>query len=137
MRRSGGPVRRAIGGRRSSRRVRARGGGVRSARAGVVGRCPCCSGRGVAPEQSLAALEPALAAEWDRQRNGELEPSQLLAGSGRKVWWRGCANRHPPWLASPRDRLRGHGCPYCAGEIVISARSLAATCPELASDWHS
>ena len=36
----------------------------------------------------LATKRPDLAAEWHPAKNGDLEPSAILAGSHRKFWWR-------------------------------------------------
>lgn len=47
--------------------------------------CPCCSGR--VPKSGvndLATLHPELLKEWDYQKNTNLDPSQLLPGSGKK-----------------------------------------------------
>ncbi|MCG6533192.1 MAG: zinc-ribbon domain-containing protein [Syntrophales bacterium LBB04] len=74
--------------------------------------CPYCAGRLVAPERSLQAVNPDLAREWDPSANGSLTPSDVTAGSNRKVWWC-CAEGHV-WVASVTSRHRGAGCPYCA-----------------------
>ena len=50
--------------------------------------CPVCAGRIVLPEEnSLAAKYPALAAEWDTERNAPLLPTQVAPGTQRKAWW--------------------------------------------------
>ena len=36
---------------------------------------------------------PALAAEWDYEKNGDLRPEDFTGGSNRKVWWR-CEKGH-------------------------------------------
>ena len=51
--------------------------------------CPCCSGR--VPKSGvndLATFHPELLKEWDYQKNTNLDPSQLLPGSGKKAWWK-------------------------------------------------
>ena len=47
--------------------------------------CPVCNGRVlVKGYNDLATTHPELAAEWDYDRNGELRPSDVLAGSTRQ-----------------------------------------------------
>jgi hypothetical protein len=98
--------------------------------------CPRCADERrwlVAPERSLAARFPELAAELDRRRNGDLDPWTLPPATLREVWWRGCPHGHPPWRARPWYRTRGAGCPYCAGALPLPERSLAAH-PELVAE---
>ena len=48
--------------------------------------CPCCSGRKACICNSLQALHPEVAAEWDYTRN-EGTPADYAAQSQGKVWW--------------------------------------------------
>ena len=34
----------------------------------------------------LETLYPEVAAQWDHEKNGDLKPSMLLPGSGKRVW---------------------------------------------------
>jgi len=86
------------------------------------------------PGQSLADVSPALAGEWDVDRNGELTPKDVSSSSGKKVWWK-CQDGHE-WQATVNDRQTGYGCPYCANSRVSNANCLATTHPRLASEWH-
>ena len=73
-------------------------------------RCPYCAGRILwTGSNDLAAVDPALAAQWDPEKNGSLTPEHVLPGSGRYAWWR-CEKGHS-WRASIRSRSRGNGCP--------------------------
>ena len=99
--------------------------------------CPYCSGQRVlAGETDLAARYPALAAEWDAERNAPLTPQQVLPDSNRTVWWR-CPQGHS-YAASNTHRTRSaSGCPYCAGRKVLPGfNDLAAREPQLAAQWH-
>lgn len=76
--------------------------------------CPCCSGR--VPKSGvndLATLYPGLMEEWDFQKNVDLNPSQLLPGSGKRTWWK-CSQCGHEWEAVIASRTKGHGCPKCA-----------------------
>lgn len=91
----------------------------------VQGRgCPYESGqkvlRGYNDFPSFAS--PEIMAEWDYEKNGELDPYSLTYGSNQKVWWK-CKKGHS-WYASIDSRIRKHtGCPTCNeshGEKEIS-----------------
>ena len=97
--------------------------------------CPVCTNRVIIPgENDLATLYPALAAQWDREKNGALSPEQCSSFSTRKVWWR-CAREHS-WQASVSSRAIGRGCPYCSGRLVLAGfNDLATTEPAIAAQW--
>ena len=49
--------------------------------------CPVCTGKqALAGENDLATLYPDIAAQWDETKNGALHPSNVTAGSHKKVW---------------------------------------------------
>ena len=74
--------------------------------------CPYCSGRtAVKGENDLQTLNPALASEWNYEKNNGLTPEDVLPNSGKKIWWR-CGMRHE-WQARIVDRNKGSGCPVC------------------------
>lgn len=76
--------------------------------------CPYCSGRKVLEGYNdLPTINPALAKEWNHEKNGTLKPKDFTANSGKKVWWK-CKNGHE-WEAKIQNRNNGRGCPYCAG----------------------
>ena len=77
--------------------------------------CPICSGRKLLKGvNDLKTAAPWLAAEWASE-NAPLTPSDVAAGSSRRVWWR-CKEGHL-WRASIAARAEEHkGCPYCSGK---------------------
>jgi DNA-directed RNA polymerase subunit RPC12/RpoP len=97
--------------------------------------CPYCSGRLAIPGiNDLATTNPALASEWDEDKNGSLRPEDVKGGSTAKVWWR-CAKRHS-WQAAVYSRNAGNGCPYCANQAVLAGyNDLATRNPMLAAEW--
>ncbi|GGL51572.1 zinc-ribbon domain-containing protein [Planomonospora parontospora] len=84
-------------------------------------------------DESLAITHPDMAAEWDEASNGELTPRQVNTKSSRKISWI-CGKGHR-FEQKICDRVRGRGCPYCAGRRVDSENCLAAIRPELLLDW--
>ena len=96
--------------------------------------CPFCNNRKVWAGNSLACLAPHLAAEWHSSKNLPAVPENVLAWSGKKVWWR-CACGHE-WQAAVAKRYqRGDGCPYCSGHRASPENCLAALYPEIALEW--
>jgi hypothetical protein len=98
--------------------------------------CPVCSGNQVlAGYNDMATTNPELAAQWHPTKNGDLTPSQVVAGSGRSIWWK-CDNGHE-WATSGASALKGLGCPFCGGNRAWAGfNDLATTNPELAAQWH-
>lgn len=74
--------------------------------------CPICANQVLLKGfNDLFTVRPAVAEEWNHIRNGELRPEDIIAGSGKYVWWI-CAEGHE-WKTSPNNRLRT-GCPSCS-----------------------
>ncbi|MBP6841963.1 MAG: hypothetical protein KA190_32000, partial [Kofleriaceae bacterium] len=71
--------------------------------------CPTCA----LEKTSLAALAPAVAAEWHPSKNA-VSPSEILADHVMNAWWL-CPNRHE-YQATVRARTQGNRrCPTCYG----------------------
>lgn len=85
---------------------------------------------------SLAVTHPEIAAEWDTERNGGLDPSMISAGSGKLVWWK-CSQGHE-WKTAVYHRKEGHGCLHCANSksaVKAGKNDLATLEPEIAKEW--
>jgi len=91
--------------------------------------------------KSLAEEFPGIALQWDAQRNGEITPETVPAGSTFGAAWRcdiGCKHCGEPhvWHASVKTRcLHGRGCPFCSGHRVCKCQSMAAKYPQLTKEW--
>jgi len=98
--------------------------------------CPYCKNRLLLPGfNDLKSRFPHLAKEWNREKNGQLRPDMVFAGSRRKVWWR-CDRGHV-WQASIQARTTGTGCPVCAGKVVLRGEGdLTTMFPHIAKEWH-
>ena len=74
--------------------------------------CPFCSNRIVLKGfNDLETLNPDIAKEWNYEKNGELKPSEIIAGSTKIVWWK-CRKGHE-WQARVYSRNQNHSCPFC------------------------
>ena len=79
---------------------------------------------------------PKLVAEWHPDRNGPLFPDEVSFGSQRYIWWKCAAGPDHEWRARAAARVRGNGCPFCAGQRVSVTNSLATRAPAIAREWH-
>lgn len=49
--------------------------------------CPVCAGKTIVTgENDLAHLQPEIAAQWDKRKNGCLKPSDVAVSSNRPAW---------------------------------------------------
>ena len=65
--------------------------------------CPYCSNKKLLKGYNdLATTNPALVAEWNYEKNGNLTPEDLIAGSEQKVWW-SCSKGHE-WKTQIKNR---------------------------------
>ena len=77
--------------------------------------CPYCSGRvAIKGKNDLQTVNPALAKDWNHEKNGELKPDNFTENSGQKVWWK-CSKGHE-WRATIKNRNKGQRCPICDSE---------------------
>ena len=84
---------------------------------------------------SLSEIKPQIAREWHSSKNGKLTPNDVSIGSHKKVWWLGSCGHE--WEAVIKDRVRGNGCPICAGKRVVEGfNDLETKNPFLAREWH-
>ena len=92
--------------------------------------CPNCAQRRPHPGRTdLATTHPQIAAELVNQSLA----TKLTRGSNRLVEWE-CPTCHHRYMDMPNNRVRGHGCPCCAGyDIVPGVNDIATTHPEIAA----
>ncbi len=88
-------------------------------------------------EQSLLNNYPEIAKEWNYEKNGKLKPEFVPYGSEKKVWWK-CKEGHEyEAIIYSRTKTTGGGCPYCAGQKVLSGyNDLKTLYPEIAKEWN-
>lgn len=98
--------------------------------------CPYCSGRRpIMGQTDLATTHPHLLEQWHPTQNLPLTPHDFSQGSDRKATWI-CKKGHV-WNAAPSVRIKGIGCPFCAGKYpIVGETDLATTHPELVREWH-
>ena len=98
--------------------------------------CPYCSGRNaIKGKNDLQTVNPALAKEWNYDKNNGLTPTDVLPSSNKKVWWK-CDKGHE-WQAMIRSRNDGRGCPYCSGRHADNGKNdLQTVNPVLATEWN-
>jgi very-short-patch-repair endonuclease len=86
-------------------------------------------------KKSLYDLHDEIHLEWHPTKNGILTPSNITAGSSKRVWWM-CEKGHE-WATSPYNRVKHKSrCPYCAGTLATPDNNLAVRYPKLVNEWH-
>lgn len=75
--------------------------------------CPYCSNKKVlVGYNDLATTHPALANEWHPTKNGSLKPTDIVAGSARKIWWK-CPKGHEYQAKVCGRSVLHNGCAKC------------------------
>lgn len=100
--------------------------------------CPVCCNTGsqivvVSGINNFRSQYPALLDEWDYESNN-VDPSNIYGGGDRIINWK-CKKGHL-YSATLRNRIKGQGCPYCAGKRILPGfNDLLSQNPEIASEW--
>lgn len=105
------------------------------ARTGSPSGCPYCANRKLlVGYNDLRTTHPELAAEWHPTLNAGLSPTDIVAGTGRKIWWQ-CPAQHA-YESAASSRVSGRGCPYCANvRIWQGFNDLETLAPNVAAQW--
>lgn len=101
-------------------------------------KCPICDGKRILVGfNDLMTTCPRVGREWHPTRNGALCPTEVMAGTSKRVWWLGSRCGHA-WEANIKDRTgKAAGCAVCAGLVVlVGFNDLASTSPLVARQWH-
>lgn len=98
--------------------------------------CAVCSNKKVVNSNCLATTHPDLAKEWHPSRNKDKTPFDIIAGTNKKFWWKCPKGDDHEWEAPGMNRVKGIGCPICAGKKAVPSNCLMTTHPELAKEWH-
>lgn len=98
--------------------------------------CPYCANKRVlVGYNDLMTTYPNIAKEWNYNLNGDISPKDVTFGSNKQMWWI-CLKGHS-YKCPVESRIRGRGCPICAGQKVLKGfNDLATVNPELASEWN-
>ena len=97
--------------------------------------CPYCAVKKIAKSNNtLQAVNPNLASEWNYEKNNNLTPENVSPNTTKKVWW--ICNKGHEWQARIDHRNKGSGCPYCAGQrVLVGINDLQTLNPVLANEW--
>lgn len=100
--------------------------------------CPYCAGKKVLQGfNDLQTSHPEIAFYWDKSSNGTLTPSDVNAGSHRKVFWL-CEKEHSYSSTVDHQTRDQTGCPYCAFRKLLKGfNDLASQDPLVSSEWNN
>ncbi len=94
--------------------------------------CPFCAHLKVCAHDSFASKYPHVAGEFDKERNGGIDPKTLAPHSHVKAWWK-CSKCDHGWITSVKERTsQGHGCPRC--NTINTSKLCAALTDHLAAN---
>jgi hypothetical protein len=80
-------------------------------------KCPFCSGRRCIPEESIVATHPNIANEFSVEKNNDIRPEGLVAGSNKKIWWC-CSSCNHAYEMRVQTRTRyNSGCKVCKSNL--------------------
>mmetsp|Transcript_5183 Transcript_5183/g.8512 ORF Transcript_5183/g.8512 Transcript_5183/m.8512 type:complete len:403 (+) Transcript_5183:168-1376(+) len=97
--------------------------------------CPTCRNLKEKRGTLMLDVRPDLAAEVHPDFT-DLNIQELTYGSSQTVLWQ-CKNDHEHvWSQKVWYRVRGHGCPFCAGKQPSRTYNLRTECPHVADEWH-
>lgn len=72
--------------------------------------------------------------DWEKNQCEGLSPYTMTYGSTKRSYWV-CGLGHS-WQAITQSVTSGHGCPVCAGKVVlIGFNDIGTTCPEILPLW--
>lgn len=98
--------------------------------------CPYCSHeRPIKGKNDLQTVRPDLMLEWDYEKNKDIDPSELMVNSNKRVWWKcsACGFEYKTLVA---NRTKGTGCKRCAGQVLIAGKNdLGTLYPDIAAEW--
>jgi len=101
--------------------------------------CPACAGSIlITGKNDLASKFPEIAKEWNYEKNNNISPQTIRAGTHKKVWWK-CSKCKHEWIASPNNRTYHNSkCPKCTHSSghIEGLTDLATSHPELTKEWH-
>lgn len=102
--------------------------------------CPYCSNQKTCEANSILVTHPQLINEWDFIKNIGINPSDVVAGSHKVVWWKCPVADDHEWKASLSQRTtKNTGCPCCPGtkqRKIVKSNCLETTHPSVAKEWH-
>jgi DNA-directed RNA polymerase subunit RPC12/RpoP len=83
----------------------------------------------------LSVENPALAKQWDYEKNHGVTPDMITAGSEYRAFWL-CEKHGHSWDAYVYSRNQGRDCPYCSNQKLLTGfNDLQTLNPELADEW--
>lgn len=100
--------------------------------------CKYCANQAFHPKNSLAALYPDIAKEWDFDLNKEsgFTPKTIGIDTRRKFYWHCDKGLNHSYQATIAARVhRNSGCAVCHGKQVVYETSLAYLRSDLLEEW--
>jgi hypothetical protein len=96
--------------------------------------CPGCAGLAPTDWNHLCITDRHLIPSW--HEDNALQPHEVTRGSHKKVLWRCLADDcGQTWTTAVENRVKGKGCPACAGLVVTERNNFAVRHPNYLPQW--
>lgn len=93
--------------------------------------CPVCANQQVLEGYNdLMTVYPEVVREWHPTKNGDLKPSDVIAGSINKVWWKCPICGHEVYEGILRHCVNGY-CTECSNRQKVMMSKKAVRCEEM------
>lgn len=87
-------------------------------------KCLYCENKIAHKANNLFYLYPEITSQWISSIDSDKTPKELLPHSNIICEWK-CTICKKTWLATPNDRVDGHGCPHCVDKETIVEKGLS------------
>lgn len=96
--------------------------------------CPVCANQKIETGYNdLESKNSTIALEWDYEKNN-ISPNKVAEQSNKIYWWK--CNKGHSYEASPSNRFKGRGCPYCSNRKVLKGfNDLETIYPNIIEEW--
>ena len=85
-------------------------------------------------ERRYLSGDKELLKKWDYDKNVDVDTNKISVGSNKKFFWI-CEKGHS-YQSSVKSQHNGHGCPICAGKIVlVGYNDLFSQARQLCEEW--
>jgi len=97
--------------------------------------CPFCSSYQIDSTNSLQALFPEIAKEFDAVANG-ITADEIAPKTTKKYQWKCLAQGHSYTSRAADKTIKNLGCPYCSGRYATPTNNFALARPDDAKEFH-
>ena len=96
--------------------------------------CRECQKNEIRKSQSLGAVSPEIAKDWNYDKNFPTKPDEVFYKQKKKAWWI-CSNGHQYEALISNRTTKNTGCNICLGRSFEKGNSFFENYPDLIKEW--